>query len=937
MSMPETKRTSSYGYGQFEIGQPQKLPASEMQRIDMPGSPVSLVGGQMETPVSVKALQAVGPGEGHETRIGAEIKMEQNDDANEEAMRRARIEFEDRMHQLTGGGKEGEYENPYDAREGYIGSLIKDLRNLAKEKSEPEREKIRERLAENRLRVYQTSLDELETINRYLEGLKNPYPYDSRWSIQLFDTILKTINTTLREKRTTDAEGKEKGRGLDKEGKAFLKMMKADMLWAMSFARVNEAMGPAYELYYDGELELSRLRSVHTELLAGDFSKVFKKEIDGLHITPEERALTQKIISKTPDAYMDGDERYKSLKEKSLREVSIEYQDAYDKWSLDSIAATQKNLEYGFGVDKNGKPLDTEQGDHYKPVDPLTFNFLNKLFDPKGASGGEDIVYINKNGEKFKVRSQLLNPYCMPRDDDYAYKAYYTRMHELVVGDKEYRNALDRIKSGLANKSIDSAQAEAEVNALVEKIITKADARVEKWESLDENNPFDRVAGIAIKGMINLEKGKLVSGELGWGWAYEKTPLTKLVEGMERKDAQAYIDENRAKIQGPSGSEFIVIRKSELGSIYHNHDVTTVVFWARHIIDYDMLAETRGSILPPTIGAYRNKWISEPPYYRPDLMEFAKDDDVLLKRLGLVGDEGILSPGNKMENRLARKVYMQGKVGLQEQTYGKVDEGVKKYIRNNVWAYMTPFLNDPNKGDYYLTTPVFLPTFIADINFDRALCLEAPGARARDYPNKSVWHERLSGKSISDLKWENMDKYKYNWALVTNEQMERWLGPWVTPAAFNRATKEEFEKHTSMPGGMAEKESGKRFRLGGRGGTVMEGILRATVGAQSKVWAAVSGSGVMGKEPDNWPDTLSIKSEELKLLLDNFRKVWIAPWVNTELDMPATVRGVKNYSGTAAQLLIISYQQARRIVASAIVNSYRQSADVNFSMSELDK
>lgn len=831
----------------------------------------------------------------------------------------------------------------------YVGVFIENIRLLEKikeedkEEEDKEKDKIRERIAEAYLHINHVELDEIETVNGFLERLRNGFPYDTRWSIQMFEQLEKRVNGVLREQGTRRIEG---------EGKALLKMYKRDLRWAIAITRISEAMGPAYELYYDGELELQRLRTPHGEILASDFIRAYKKELKGLEPTLAEKDLLKKTLSKLPQAYVEQvdteDERYKNLKEKSLREVAVEYQDAFGHWSLAATAAGQKNLESGFADD-------LEAREHYMDIDGIEFRFLNEVFDANSdvKKEGRDLVYINAKGERFKVKASILNPFCMPRDDELAHQAYQARMHELIVNSDHYKETLNRIRAMLEGTDAEILAKEKELVVLANKVVQQADKQINNWESLDENNPYDRLAYIVISNQNSLETGLLSSGDLGWRWEYERVNLDKLFEekfgelkGNERTEAEKKwrlenqkiiqmeeIEENKAKKK----VEFIVKRKSELGSIYDNHDITTVMFWARHIVDYDTMADTRGTLLFPTIGWYRELWENQPPYWRPRVEDFAKDDHLLLTRLGLEGKAGILSDKSFLEGQEARKVYIKGKKGWQSQYYGKFDEGVKTYIKENMWAFVTCWLNKPGKGgnEYNLVFPVFLPTMIEDINFWRSVTLKTPSAKIKDFPRESIWHERLKGAALSAMNWENMPKYKYNWTLVNMDQWERVFGPLVTPHQFNKFTGEEYRKHYFDPSGMAEKEGGKRERLGPRGSKWKQGIIRA-ISSQFKVLSSIPLSTVMGSDISSLK-SVDDKSTGLKNALDEWRYKWIAPWVNVLLDMPSHVVGVQNYPGTAAQCLLVSYLQARPIVGSAIIQSDGQKGDVNKSIANLEK
>ena len=847
-------------------------------------------------------------------------------------------------------------------------------------------EQTRERMAEGYVNIVHSSLDELGELNKYLEQLKNAYPYDSRWSIEYFKRALESINNKLR--------NKEK---YEEEGLALVKMLKSDMLWASSLARVQEAMGPTFELYFDGELELQRLRSPHTELITEDFMRLFKKDLPGLKISDKEKELISLTFGKIKNN--EDIERYRSLNTETLREVATRYQDEFGDWLYALVAANQKNMETSFDVGG-----DKEAGEHYMDIDEETYGFLKRLFNVTEAS---ELIYIGEDGEKHDVVSDIFNPFCKTKDDKGTNETYVLRMHELVVNSKSYKDELKRISSLTDEKAKNIA-----IQKLVDKAIDISNKRIEEWEALNTNNIHDRLAFTVIGGLTNLENGVLSSGDLGWRWKYEKVETSRIetdasgarfidlpggkrifenqtkpeewnlyshvfVDGGTRygdvvysidengkefsvkknendsegnlrlsEDVLSYIESHTIhgkvdRIQVKDKAQFFVKRASELGSIYDNHDITTVMFWARHIIDYDKMADSRSLLLLPTIGWYRERWESEPPYFKPELSEFAAKDTIMRERL-----DKILSPDNPLANEVARKVFIPGKKGHQPQYYGKFDPRVAKFIKENVWPFVTPWLSEPGKGEdeYYLSVPVFLPTSIPDINFWRTFTLDKPSVKLKE--GNSVWHERISGgeerggikrKKLSEFEWKNMDQYKYSWAMVNHDQMERWFGPWITPHSFNRSSSEEVEKHLKNPSGLAEKEEGKRKRLSLRAGIMDGGVVRAASSAQSKTLSSVSFSDVLGTKIKSLKDNISPDTADLNIKLDTWMTKWIRPWLNVELDMPSEVRGVKNYPGTSAQCALFTYLQVRRIVSSAIITSYGQEGSVSEGIQKIEK
>jgi len=811
-------------------------------------------------------------------------------------------------------------------RESSLENFLGVVRRLAKEENPEQKELLRSETAQHYESLCHSQIDEIGSINWFLENLKTNVQYDTRFTIELMKRMIRQVNMELRK------EGE-----LDVEAKALLKMVKKDLIWTHSLSRIEEACGPSYEIYYDGELEMAQLRTVHrTEILASDFVNVFSKDIAGLELTGEEENLVSKTLNKiNKEGHVDS-----APNTESLREKAVEYQDQYNYWEFAIAAAAQKNLEKGFKRDdettEHYLKREDEAKEHYMDIDPTTFRFLNKLMDSEltmDDDSGDDLVYITfEDGQKieYKVKGSVINIYDMPKASEELTRRYYATTEELVLNSQIIRKALEDINNA------DDTLKEQLIDELAAKYILRANQRIKNWSNRDVESSYDRLAETVIRGMINLDKGMFACGELGWHYEYSKKYLDEMnQEELEKYSGSNTKQEDKIKVQTEikDGRErkFIVERVSELGSIYDNHDLTTVVFPARHIIDYDNFAETRGTILQPSIGSYRSRWRSEPPYWKPTFKEFAPKDRFLNNILKLWMNDGF-------KNDPARKVYAPGKRGRYDQFFGELDPQIKAYIRENAWPFVTPWLSEPGKGgdEYFLSQIVLLPTCIKEINGWRNFALEEPLQKVKSKISQdgktkekveTIWHNRINGLKLSDLKWQNLNKYGFHWFRVNTDQMSRWLGPWITLHDYNKLTADEFVKHNAMPGGKAEKESGKRGKLGGRGAEWNAGVIRATMLAQAKIFASVSAAKIM-----SMPHDLN-----LNVNLDKWRNDWIGPWINTLMDMPREVGKVENYNGTVSQIMLGTYYQTRRIVKSAIKHNDGQVSEVNHAIKTLEK
>jgi hypothetical protein len=370
-------------------------------------------------------------------------------------------------------------------------------------------------------------LDEINGLNKYLEHFRNPYPYDSRYSIQSLEQYLGAVNDWLRN-----------GEKLNKEGEALALILKRDLTWCVSVARVTENMGPALESFFDGEMVLQKQRGPHTDILAEDYIRFLAATVDGLEPTLEQRDLIKRT--------------FKEAEKLGMRERAVELQDAFGIVLYKLVAVGQKNFEFGW---KN----DPEAGENYAEIDEPAYLFLKSVFgtdtiyDPfdyilKYKENGEPVLdtakieeflkkqategkltYKNGKGEEFEVNTRVMNPFCMDKSDEIAMRDLKARTLELVKNYKEYFDSDGKLKGN------------PEVLAL--KVRSEADKKILRWERWDIEDPDFCLTDTVIRSMSILEKGVLAGGDLGWTWKYEKITLLKT-----SKDNRQYIEINNKKI-----------------------------------------------------------------------------------------------------------------------------------------------------------------------------------------------------------------------------------------------------------------------------------------------------------------------------------------------------------------------------------------------------
>jgi hypothetical protein len=800
----------------------------------------------------------------------------------------------------------------------------------------------REKIMESYVAMTHVFASEINDINKYLEDLKNPYPYDSRWTIQMAKDSLDRINASIRERK-----------GLNKEARTILKMIKQDCRWLMATARHMEAMGPSFETYFDGEMEITQLRSQRSEILAGDHRRMLGKNMRGLAFTPSEREIIKNLLTKLPSEYTE----IEGTLERTFREEAVELQDRAGEWILKIAAAHQKNFEYGFEIGPDGNPLDPEMGENYAVIDEVTYRFLAEVLNVGNAPGeryledGVDnpdkfYVYRNSQGKEFKVARTMLNPYAMDQSDEYAVMYLNAVLHE-IVKDRDLTDVLRRIGQE------DREKWDTLLDEQTAKIIAQANWRIAKEDSLDELGVNDRLADTVAKSMVILEKGTFACGDMGWGWKHNKV---KMVEGGEwSEDAKKIrghykwlfkvFDKNykdsdfetrfNSLIQGTGDERFMVIRKKDMGSIYDNHDITTVFYPAEHVIAYDAMADDRGVIWYATVGWYRELWDYMPPYWKPEMRVFAADEPEMLENFGVDSDGNVhVEKGiQKLMGEDLRKDYGPASDGRPWTKFSGINEKTADFINRNVWVLKTWTLKNPGvKGSAFNGVPIFLPTSTPELNYWRTTSLVHPSAKIDGkttvngqnivYGKNSIWHERLKGKKYSEFDWDNMPRYRFNYHRVTLEQLERWYGPLITPHMYNRFTGEQYEEHHDNPNGlaMAHKRSGKRYRLGKRLDPEGAGVYRAAVLPQNNAFTVARESGLFAIKGGN---PLVVQQQ-----IEDKREIWATPTMNTYLDMPPVVLKINKYGQTAMAMFLLTYYQLENIAESQRIMSIGQEQQV---------
>lgn len=323
---------------------------------------------------------------------------------------------------------------------------------------------IRKELGELYEGILHEGFEELGELETMLFRLHNPYPYDSRWGLQFFERLRRNINSSLRDKETGE------------EGKNWLRSLKEDVLWGESLFHLEEAMGPSFMFYYDGELQMRVLRTVHSKATATDFRRVYAENLKGLGLGQKERDTFGSL---------------EQLGKESLRQLAVRYNRDNLFWRFAAASAQQWDYD---------KPPP-------KPGDTVGSNERTQMY--LEARELEFIYLVFGEGERINYKGHLipqktLNFYNMDSDEQ-TMETYYARMQALLLVD--------------AKRRLDGGE---EISALAAEVKGVASGIEEELDALDEAELKQRLAQTVTKSGIILDWGTMACGELGWGWKYKK-------------------------------------------------------------------------------------------------------------------------------------------------------------------------------------------------------------------------------------------------------------------------------------------------------------------------------------------------------------------------------------------------------------------------------
>jgi len=262
------------------------------------------------------------------------------------------------------------------------------------------------------------------------------------------------------------------------------------------------------------------------------------------------------------------------------------------------------------------------------------------------------------------------------------------------------------------------------------------------------------------KGVVTEEKKKIGHADREFKYKLMEFVIKKgFVEGIGVGSASEmgwnfewYIDE-----------EGVQHRRSVTGSINTATDLYTPRYWVMHKALYDVKASKRAAIWPASTSTFREGYLeNKRPDQKPEVPSSVDKDPVLKDALNRLfgGDPVWEASVQKLVNPDSSKFDF------------KLNPAMVDILKKYIWYWETPYASFRDtektrnaKERYTIDWPVFIPPEIPSINMLNSLKVE----------KDTVWQALAKGKKMSEIPWSTYKDHAYDWWLVNNQMMSRWL------------------------------------------------------------------------------------------------------------------------------------------------------------------
>ncbi len=656
-------------------------------------------------------------------------------------------------------------------------------------------------------------------INSLLANYDNLY-YPSEWELEGQLKNIGNVKTVLERRIKTFENKVESSPTLDA-----LRRMHKKILWAEGLETVLAGGMISTATYYAGE---ERIKNIPKIKITGEHNqKAYYETLEGIE-----------------DEEIKGDE--------ISRELIIQMQDtAMDASYLVAAGMHQREVERVVSPTPATKPREREK----MYVDEKTAKLMEEVFamrDPSETEGERmgGIIRVDwidpKTGNAYKgVAKDFINYFCLMENTEAGRRWYINLMTSFV-----YSDAINRLEKG------------EDAKAIAEEVRKEAKRLQDNEYAPDMfKDTKELYANIVTRSMIAKHLGDMTAGELGVGWTYEvtaweeledvekemfklcKVPYDQLSEDQRKKFADRVREETEAGKEWPTVSGYVVLRVSEIGSIYNADDVPSPFFPERYVEDYQARAESAAEVHKGLADSFRRITRYYLPDWRPPIDKYCANNPFVLQRVDwLVNDRY----ANQPERR-------KGKV------YGKTDYRILNYMRKYARAWPTwvtvpvkdakgNIVKNPDGSDKRVpyAVPYFYPPAWYSLNFWRSL--GDGGKKAVDVPSL---HERfLERRKLSKVDFRKYSDQAVDWANVNRAQLARGLVILYLSHKFSSDGSNQFGNFVARPLDINTlKDWDKRMaRLGVRGEDIVAGVtgMLTFVPIAIKLIAEKTGIGRLG-------------------------------------------------------------------------------------------
>lgn len=585
--------------------------------------------------------------------------------------------------------------------------------------------------------------------------------------------------------------------GIAKTPLDVLKAIHEKLLWAEGVEKSIAGSMISTATYYAEEDHLGNIPKI--KITSEDMQKAYSVKLPGI----ENSKGTESLLNRSEMIQMQDDAMQITMMAAAV------HQTEYENLSEESPVVPVTNP-------RERKEMVMTKAERELIVEVFASRYDKDISDTQKEG---DIIRTNwidpKTGIIHKVPAEILQYFCMDKLSDDKKRLYFALMTSMISS-----KALERLNGG-----------EESAKDIAKEVRDRASQIVAEHFSPDKHFTLREIyANIATRTIIAKHLGDLSGGELGWGWYYEKTDWDQLEEwekivfakSMESEIVIEKVMEKGILVEKKKEHKFVVLRVSDLGSIYSVDDIPSPMFPERHVADYQANVESTAELMWGLSDKFRREVRYHRPDWSPNLDEYCATNPLLKSQVDALFN-------GTYESKLSRE-------GV---PFGNFDPRLKAYMEKYKRAW--PTWVTVNGKEYAI--PLFYPPVWYSLNVLRSIGDD--GKKAAEAP--SVWERMWEGKKLSEIDYGKYADHVSDWKNVNGAQLARVLVLLFLSHKFARVASGAYETYlTKIFDGKTFTDWEKRWRLGGRGEDVIAGILGLLTFSVFSVKVSVGKEGIGG-------------------------------------------------------------------------------------------